>query len=490
MNTTKTFDLMFNPPGPTSCKRGATLHRNVLAVLLTVTLSTLSACSTVQPVPTSLQSPQAVPAHWTASLPHEGQAVELARWWKQQGEAELVELQDDAQRASPTVATALARIDQAKATQAQARASVLPEISAATSAVLTRTPLQSPALTQIQAGLNWELDLAGLRDASTAAAQAQHDSAQAQWHEARVLVAAEVATLYHGLRSCQQQVLLLEADAGSREETARLTHLMARAGLRTPSFQAETEAAAAQARSRLLLQRATCDTQLQTLVALTGRDVASLRTLLAPTWQRTARTTPFAIAAVPAQTLTQRPDVYSAERDVLQAQAQRIQAEASRLPRLSLQGFVGPGHFRSGTLDVTEPTWTVGPLSVTLPLFDAGQRAAREQAAATQVRAAMVAYQARVRQAVREVEDALLQLDTTERRWTEASNAAAQAHRIRASQARALDQGLISQLDWQDAQRQVWSAESAVLELDLQRHLAWITLYRAAGGGFQATQAL
>jgi len=49
---------------------------------------------------------------------------------------------------------------------------------------------------------------------------------------------------------------------------------------------------------------------------------------------------------------------------------------------------------------------------------------------------------------------------------------------------------LISQLDWQDAQRQVWSAESAVLELDLQRHLAWITLYRAAGGGFQATQAL
>jgi outer membrane protein TolC len=37
----------------------------------------------------------------------------------------------------------------------------------------------------------------------------------------------------------------------------------------------------------------------------------------------------------------------------------------------------------------------------------------------------------------------------------------------------------------QEARRAAWNAEGAVLGLQLQRKTAWVTLYRALGGGFE-----
>jgi outer membrane protein TolC len=56
--------------------------------------------------------------------------------------------------------------------------------------------------------------------------------------------------------------------------------------------------------------------------------------------------------------------------------------------------------------------WSIGP-SVSLPLFDAGRRAATVQSAKAAYVAAESDYRSRARQAVREVEEALVSTHTS-----------------------------------------------------------------------------
>ncbi|NDE18372.1 hypothetical protein EBZ80_26010 [bacterium] len=117
-----------------------------------------------------------------------------------------------------------------------------------------------------------------------------------------------------------------------------------------------------------------------------------------------------ALSSVPAQTVAQRPDVFAAERDVFKASALVAGAQAQRWPRLTISGFIGPAQFGVASGDKNMTTWSLGPVSLQLPVFDAGQRQANIDAAQSNFDSKVVNYQSRVRAAVREVEEALVQL--------------------------------------------------------------------------------
>jgi acyl-CoA synthetase (AMP-forming)/AMP-acid ligase II len=82
-------------------------------------------------------------------------------------------------------------------------------------------------------------------------------------------------------------------------------------------------------------------------------------------------------------------------------------AEGDRYPRLSLLGSVAPLALKTSGFSGNLLTWSIGP-SVSLPIFDAGRRAANVQSAKAAYVAAEADYRSRARQAVREVEEALL----------------------------------------------------------------------------------
>lgn len=445
----------------------------------------LGGCSTLQPLPRLIENPQ-IPQQWGAHHSDNVRSIELQDWWQSQDEPELAELIEAAQNVSPTVATALARIEQSRAQQAQMVSKLLPELSATASSSKMHAPLYSGTYTQNQTGvqIGWVLDMASLSGVNTVSARAQHESAQAQWHDARILIAAEVADLYHASHICRQQLELAQKAAASFGESERLTRLSLQAGMASNMALASARTNAADSRARLQQQHATCDIQLKGLVAMTAKSESDLEKLLLPVWARESTPTPFAISAIPAQSLAQRPDLYIAERDVLQAQAKVVQAESARLPRLSLEGFVGYGNFVFAGTATNASTWTFGPLAVNLPIFDAGKRAADQLAAEADLRAALVTYQARVRQGVREVEEALVLLNSIEQRWLESRIVAEQARVALGSSRNLLQQGMINRLEYEDSQRQSWLADSTARTLDLERHRAWITLYRAVGGGF------
>ena len=437
---------------------------------------------------TSLRPPEqvaaATPPQWYAPLPHNGTLVDLSAWWQQLNDPLLVELIESAQTASPTVASAASRIRQAHAIRVAAGAALLPTLDASASVRRDNSQPPLPLASVAQAGLQtaWEIDLFGGNRATADAAQARLEGASAFWHDARVSVAAETAISYVNLRTCEQQLVVATNDFKSRAETARLSELSTKAGFTAPATSALARASSAEGSARATSQRALCDIEVKTLVALSAIEEPQLRQKLVAPWTPPSAT--LAVASVPAQVLAQRPDVFQAEREVAAAAADVGTAKAQRLPRITLSGAIAAGTVHTGGVSTDLQTWSLGPLAVTLPLFDGGRRAANVDAAQARYEEAVLLYAARVRQAVREVEQALVTLESTRSRIEDA-RVATEGYRasLEATDARYRN-GFASLVELEVARRTALAAEDAWFMLQRERVAAWVGLYRALGGGW------
>ncbi|MFC0132923.1 RND transporter [Massilia eurypsychrophila] len=460
-----------------------TIFRNLMTAAAPLALC---ACA-LSPPPQRVAAP--VPPQWFASPAHNGSLTDLASWWQRQGDPLLVQLIDAAQGASPNVSTARARIAQSRAERVAAGAALLPSVDAGASIIRSNQQSALPMGTTSQAAFQaaWEIDLFGGRRAERRAADERFVGAQAGWHEARVSVAAEVANQYYALRACGMLLAVADQDAASRADSARLTQLTTDAGFQSPANAALARASAAEGKARATLQRALCDLDVKALVALTALPEPELRQKLISAVATPAA--PIEISALPADTLAQRPDVFNAEREVAAASFDVGSAQSQRYPRLTLQGSVGAGNLRSGGVNTTIDTWSIGPLALTVPVFDAGARAANVDAASARYDNAVVTYRAVARQAVREVEDALVTLHSTAGRSGDAQ-VALEGYRYSFRATEDLyKNGLASLLQLEDARRTYLAAEIALVNLQRERNGAWIALYRAAGGGWNAAAA-
>jgi NodT family efflux transporter outer membrane factor (OMF) lipoprotein len=452
-------------------------------------LTALSACSTLAP-PASV--PSTPPPQWYAPLPHDGKLTDLSQWWQQQGDPLLVRLIEAAQAVSPSIAAAHTRIEQSRATRVAAGAALLPTLNATASATRTspQPPLQ-PMGTTVTRGLQaaWEVDVFGANWNSSSAAQARLNGARAGWHEARVSVAAEVAGQYYDLRACEKLAVITRSDATSRAETARLADLSTKAGFQAPATSALARASAAEGNARATQQRAQCDINLKSLVALTAIAEPELRQKLGVNSTDLPEAGAIAIDSLPARILAQRPDVYAAENEVAAASGDVRAARADLFPRLTLSGSIGKTSFRSAGSSADLDTWSIGPLALTLPIFDGGRRLANVDAAQARYEEAAIQYRAKVRQAVREVEEALINLQSTAARGEDA-RVAVEGYRASfgGTEAR-YGSGLASLVELEDARRVRLAAEVSLVSLQRERLAAWIALYRAAGGGWSRDKA-
>lgn len=441
------------------------------------------------PAPASWQAPQADAAERQQA--HQGDPAELMRWWDRFQDPVLTRLLSASEQVSASVADARARIEEARANLVGADAALLPKLdselaSKRSSSSFGGTPF---IWNQFSAGLqsSWEIDLFGGLARQREAAQSQLASRNASWHDARVAVAVEVADAYLAYRYCEAQVHLLRSDSDSRLESARVAAVAGQSGFRSPGDVALATASAAEGNRTLLQQRAQCERSLKSLVAMTGLAEADLRPLLNGSADQAAKLPnppAFEIASLPAKVLLQRPDVAAAERDLAEASANIGVQRAKQFPKLSLSGNITPTLQNiNGTALMLAQTWAIGP-TLSLPLFDAGKRAADVEAAKVQYQAAESRFRSKVRTAVKEVEDALVRLDSTHQRLPQ-GRAAVNGFQTNFQALQILYQsGLGNLLDVETARRNVLAAELALKELEQERVGAWIALYRAAGGGW------
>lgn len=462
------------------------MNRTRLRTIVTFTaLSALLAACAVGPEYQRPEPPST--QQWQAPLPHGGDIATLTNWWSQFDDPLVAELIAAAERDNPGLNQALARIEQSRAWVAAARSALFPSIAA--NAVGQRsggelgviTPLQTVGKVSLDAA--WEIDLFGANRRGREAAQARLEGTQARWHDARVSLAAEVAQNYVGLRSCEQLVTTGEQDLASRRESERLTQLRVGAGFDAPTDGALSMASAADAAVRLNAQQAECDISVKALVELTGVPETELRSRLAVRTASLPTPAMFSIQQLPAQTLAQRPDVAAAERDLAAASAEIGVAEAARYPSLTLLGSVGVQSVRSGGVTIDGSLWSFGP-SLNLPIFNAGRLTANADAAQARYDEARASYIGRVRQAVREVEQALVRLNSASTRESDARRAAEGYDKVFAAASDRVRVGTGSLLELEETRRIAVGSRTQLLTIQRERIAAWISLYRAAGGGW------
>jgi multidrug efflux system outer membrane protein len=459
--------------------------KRLTAVLACTVL--LGACAAHRPPPPAIAE---LPAQWYAPpLAHQGSSADLANWWSRLGDPVLGDWIQRAQANSPSVAAARARVAGAQAALAASEVLAGPQVALVGSAVRGRQEVTAPLGTALGAGLqaSWVIDLWGGAAAETASARATEQAASAGWHEARVVVAAEVARLYVAHRLCLAQLAVAVSDRDSRGATARSSAVTERVGLTAPAVLALAQASHAEAQARTQAQAEQCERQIKALVALTTVPEPALRAQLAqqPGWRLDAMP-PLAVQAVPAEVIRQRPDVYRAQRELVAAGEAAGAARALLLPNLSLSGSVLRNRFTTNGASTDFNTWSVGPLALNIPLI--GRAALNANADAAQVRyeAAAQAYAATLRQAVAEVEQSLVTLSGLQLRQTATDAAVAgYGQSFRSTEARHRV-GLAPLNELEDARRLRLNAESSAIALQLERFNAWVALYLALGGGFDA----
>ncbi len=435
----------------------------------------------------------AIPAAWYAPpLPHAGSSVDLAQWWARLNDPVLTDWQARAQAQSPSLAEARSRVFAARAQLRGEQNASGPQLAAVASAS-RGVQLGQPLATTLGGGVqaSWALDLWGGAQAGVNAAQARQDAAGAGWHGARVLVASELASLYFGQRLCRVQLQVAQDDLDSRAVTARATAQSEGAGLTAPAVAALARASAAEAASRYQQQRQVCEQQIKSLVSLTGLAEPALRAQLAQAPALSAGPVLdalFGVAAVPAEVLRQRPDVFRAQRSLVAAAESVGVARAALLPSLNLSGNVLVGRGWSGGQEASFNSWSVGPFTLSLPLTGRGALQAGVDSAQAGYESAAVAYAAILRNAIAEVERALVALAAL--REQQSSNAIALAgysQSFTGTDAR-YRVGFASLSELEDARRFKLNAESSAVVLQQNRIQAWIDLYLALGGGFDPAQ--
>lgn len=458
-----------------------------ISVLLCLSYLNLNACS-IHPEYVTPSLPLA--EKWETQLPHSGDKKQLGNWWAQFKDLTLDSLIKASQIDNPTLEKAIASIQLARANVKSANGSALPSIEG--NASDTKSQSGNPGgsgnveIKRATLDASWEPDLFGRIKMSKNAVNARLESNQFAWHQARISLAAEVATSYVNYRACSLKVNALRTALASKEETASITKTLANAGFSAPADALLSSASAKSTESEVVGQQALCDLEVKALVALTNLSEETVLNLLGKTTDLPVPAT-INVESMPAQLLVQRPDLIADERSLAAASADIGIAKADLYPSITLSGSIGYQQTIFNGFSFNTNTWSFGP-SINLPIFDGGRSKAQVKVAEANFLTALSNYKQHVRDAVKEVEVALVNLNSASKRTElEATSFQQFTEYFQAAQINWRAGGL-DLLDLEDARRQMINSQTSLITQQQNRILYWIALYKAFGGDWQSTQ--
>jgi NodT family efflux transporter outer membrane factor (OMF) lipoprotein len=427
---------------------------------------------------------------WTQANPSDS----LARgaWWELYGDQQLNGLIEKLNNANQTVAQSEAQYRQAQALVRSARGAFYPSVdlslgktrssqgTGSSSSSLSSSSSGIRDTYNAELGVSWEADVWGKLRRGLEADEASAQASFADLAAMRLSQQSELVQNYLQLRVIDQQKRLLEATVAAYERSLKMTQNQYRAGVsgRDAVAQAQTQLKSTQADLvDLIWQRAQFE---NAIAVLTGQAPADFNIAEVQTIPKL----PQVPLSLPSQLLERRPDIASAERSVIAANANIGVAKAAYYPDLSLSLSGGYSSSTSQNL-VSLPNrfWSVGP-KLALPLFDGGIRSAEVDRTEAVYDQTVAKYRQTVLDGFREVENYLVQLKVYEDEAAvrqEALDAARDSLRLTENQYKA---GLIAYIDVVVVQATALSNERSVLNILQSRLIASVQLIAALGGGW------
>ena len=435
-------------------------------------------------------------AGWTQANPSDS----LARgaWWELYGDQQLNALVEKLNSANQSVAQSEAQFRQAQALVRSARGAFLPsaDLSVGKTRSSQGTGSSNSSLTSsssgirdtlnAQVGVSWEADVWGKLRRGLEANEASAEASLADLAAMRLSQQSELVQYYLQLRVIDEQKRLLEATVEAYQRSLKMSENQYRAGIsgKDAVAQAQTQLRNTQASLiDLIWQRAQFENAIAVLTgqAPAGFNLAEIKDV---------PKLPQIPVSLPSQLLERRPDIASAERSVIAANANIGVAKAAYYPdfSLSLSGGYSSSQYQDW-ISVPNRFWSVGP-KISLPLFDGGQRSAevdRNEAVYDQT---VAKYRQTVLDGLREVENYMVQLKVLGDETVvqeQALDSARESLRLTSNQYKA---GLIAYLDVVSVQTTALSTERSVLNLLQSRLIASVQLIAALGGGWDGNTDL
>lgn len=456
-----------------------------------LTAVTLSACAVGPEYDTPAVT---LPGHWGPTAKRAEPAPQLKAWWRRMGDPLLDALMAEAVAGNLDVATAKANVRAARASYRQQVGTLFPQVTGNASGTRGDSGggvspngdiTVSNGYGQYQAGLDasWEIDLFGANRRGVAAAAYNVDAVVNDLDAALLTLVGDVASYYADVRGYQAQIALARRTAASQKETEALTRRKLDAGAASAVDLANASGLVASTEANIPELEASLAAAIHRISVLTGQPPAALMLRLSRVKPIPTPRLPVP-RGIPADVLTNRPDVRAAERQLGQTTALIGQAEANRYPSISITGNIDTTGSQLGNLGrASSISWAFGP-TLTVPIFTGGQLKALVDVAEANRDVSFLAYRASVLTALEDVENASVSL-SQQRLKTGKLTIAVTSYGEAARLSRTLyENGSTSFLDVLTAERSLYSAQTQLIQSRVATTKYYIALNKALGGGW------
>ena len=408
------------------------------------------------------------------------------KWWEIFNDPILDTLVLTALKENKNVNIAIARIEEARATLGFTEADIYPRVDIQGEATRGNYAGGGIKLDSESNGffiapvVNWEIDFWGKFRRANESAQAQYLASEFSLRKIQISLISEVVSTYFLLLDFKERLKISEETLQSRMESLRIIQerfnkgIIPEIDLNQAQIQKEIAAATVPVYKRLVAQTE------HSLSILLGKMPGTIKTGI----NLEKRDNPPEIpVGLPSQLLERRPDIAEAL-FLLQSQNAQIGVSvAQRFPSISLTGLIGFASTELSSLTSGDPAWSVSG-SIFGPIFNFGKNISRVEIQEARTEQAFYQYENTVLNAFREVEDALIEVQTIKEQFEAKSRqylAAKNANRL--SRMR-YDLGVTSYLEVLESERTLFNVELELSETKQLTLNSYIKLYKALGGGW------
>lgn len=371
------------------------------------------------------------------------------------------------------------RTEAAEATLLNARLSYLPSVSLNPEGGISRYDGETSKTYNLGASASWELDIFGKVTNAKRGAKAALEGSRAYTQAVQTQLVATIADSYYTLLMLDCQLAISERTLDTWEKTVRTLEALKKSG-------GANDAAVLQARAN----RMTVASSVLSLHKSIRETENALSALLALPPQSIERGTldeqhfPKEMSVgVPLQLLSNRPDVRQAEYNLAQAFYATNAARAAFYPNIILSGNAGWTNNGGGAI-LNPGKWLLSAIgSLTQPLFNKGTNIANLRIAKTQQEEATLLFQQSLLDAGKEVNDALVQWQTTRSRTVIGGEQIATLQEAVRKTEQLMRHSSTNYLEVLTAQQSLLAAELTDAQDRFDEIQGVINLYRALGGG-------